>query len=124
VEDFAYESAVEKTLRWFVSAVRLLEATGLLAADDEFVKTALAKTDTLKAWRQSHEDELHTAAEISTQLEKTGSPMIREDAAYYFRYVANAITPVDKRNEVLQTFAEQEQRRQQKAQSLLSVEDL
>jgi SAM-dependent methyltransferase len=30
VEDFAYESTDEKTLHWFSSAIRLLEATGLL----------------------------------------------------------------------------------------------
>src|SRR5690348_9242678 len=62
VEDFAHESADEKTLRWFVSTVRLLEATGSLAADDEFLQKVLSKTETLKAWRQNHEHELHTAA--------------------------------------------------------------
>ena len=30
VEDFAYESADEKTLRWFASAIRFLEAASLL----------------------------------------------------------------------------------------------
>jgi len=30
VEDFAYESTNEKTLRWFASAIRLLQAAGLL----------------------------------------------------------------------------------------------
>jgi SAM-dependent methyltransferase len=109
VEDFAYESADEKTLRWFVSAVRLLDATGSLVADNEFLKTVLSKTETLKAWRQNHEDELHTAAEINAQLEKTSSPVIREDAAYYFRYAANAITRTGKSNAILQAFAEQEQ---------------
>ena len=34
VEDFAYESADEKTLRWFASAIRLIEAEGLLVETD------------------------------------------------------------------------------------------
>ena len=38
VEDFAHESVDEKTLRWFRSTIRLLEATGQLTAGDEFVK--------------------------------------------------------------------------------------
>lgn len=109
VEDFAYESADEKTLRWFRSAVRLLQATGSLAADDEFLETVLSKTETLKAWREDHEDELHRAAEINAQLEKISIRVVREDAAYYFRYVANAITRTEKRNAILQAFAEQEQ---------------
>jgi SAM-dependent methyltransferase len=104
VEDFAYESTDEKTLRWFGSAIRILEAANLLAEDDPL----LAKTETLKAWRQSHEEELHTAAEIGAHLEKVSRRVIRENAAYYFRYIASAITAVEKRNAILQAFAEQE----------------
>jgi SAM-dependent methyltransferase len=109
VEDFAYESADEKTLRWFASAVRLLEATGSLVADDEFQKRVLSKTETLKAWRQNHDNELHTAVEINAQLEKTLGDVIRENAAYYFRYAANAIPTIEKRDAILQAFAKQEE---------------
>src|SRR6266513_5773370 len=80
VEDFAYESADEKTLRWFSSALRLLEATGSLAVSDEFLKTVLSKTATLKAWRENRESDLHTAAEIDAQLEKVFDRVIREKA--------------------------------------------
>src|SRR4029453_3344816 len=65
-EVFAYESTDEKTLRWFGSAIRILEAANLLAEDDPL----LAKQETLKAWRQSHEEELYTAAGIGAHLEK------------------------------------------------------
>jgi hypothetical protein len=109
VEDFAYESTDEKTLRWFGSAIRLLEATGLLTVNDEFLDRVLSKTETLKAWRQNHEDELHTAAEIDAQLEKVVGRIIRENAAYYFRYIANAITATEKRDAILQAFTEQEE---------------
>ena len=109
IEDFAHESADEKTLRWFVSTVRLLEASGSLAGDDGFLQKILSKTETLKAWRQNHQHELHTAAEINAQLEKTASPVIKENAACYFRYVANAIVRTEKHNAILQAFAEQEQ---------------
>jgi SAM-dependent methyltransferase len=108
VEDFAYESPDEKTLRWFSSAVRLIEATGLLIVSDEFQHRVLSKTETVKAWRQSHEEELHTAAEIAAHLEKVSRRVIRESAAYYFRYIASAITAAEKRDAILQAFAEQE----------------
>jgi SAM-dependent methyltransferase len=108
VEDFAYESADEKTLRWFSSGIRLIETTGLLVVSDEFQHRVLSKTETLKAWRQSHEEELHTAEEIGAHLEKVSDRVIRENAAYYFRYIASAITAVEKRNAILQAFAEQE----------------
>ena len=108
VEDFAYESTDEKTLRWFSSAIRLIEATGLLIVSDEFQHRVLSKTETLKAWRQSHEEELHTAEEIGAHLKKVSHRVIRENAAYYFRYIASAITAAEKRNAILQAFAEQE----------------
>lgn len=107
VEDFAYESADEKTLHWFASALRLLEATGLLSADESLNKL-LSKTETLEVWRENHEAELHTAAEIELQLEEVLGRVTREDAAYFFRYIASAITAVEKRDAILQAFAEQE----------------
>jgi SAM-dependent methyltransferase len=109
VEDFAYESADEKTLRWFRSGIRLLEATESLAAGDEFLEAVLSKTETLKAWHQNHESELHRAAEIDVQLEKVFGPLVRKNAAYYFRYIAKAIIPTEKRDKILQAFAEQEE---------------
>jgi SAM-dependent methyltransferase len=114
VEDFAYESADEKTLRWFASAIRLLHAASLPVDGDEFLRKILSKTETLKAWRQNHENEnrqieLHTATEIDAQLKKTFGRVIRENAAYYFRYIANAMTATEKRDAILQAFAGQEE---------------
>ena len=109
VEDFAYESTDEKTLRWFSSSIRLFEAAGLLAVSDGFLDKVLSKTETLKAWQENHESELHTAAEIAAQLEKTLGRVIRENAAYYFRYIAHAITATEKRDTILQAFAAQEE---------------
>jgi hypothetical protein len=63
----------------------------------------------LKAWRQNHENELHTASEIDAQLEKVFGRVIRQNAAYYFRYPANAITVTDKHDEILQALAKQEE---------------
>jgi SAM-dependent methyltransferase len=108
VEDFAYESADEKTLHWFASALRLFEATGLLSADESLNKL-LSKTETLEVWRENHEAELHTAAKIELQLEEVLGRVTREDAAYYFRYVANTITATEKREAILQAFAKQEE---------------
>jgi SAM-dependent methyltransferase len=108
VEDFAYESADEKTLHWFASALRLLEATGLLSADESLNKL-LSKTETLEVWRENHEAELHTAAKIELQLEEVLGRVTREDAAYYFRYVSNVIGATTKREAILQAFAEQEE---------------
>jgi len=109
VKDFAYESADEKTLCWFRTAIRSLEATGRLIVDDEFPEKILAKTETLIAWQQCHEHDLHTAAEIGAQLERIFDRLIKEESPYYFRYIAGAIAPSDKRDAILQAFAEQEE---------------
>ena len=52
---------------------------------------------------------MHTAAEIGAQLEKMFSRVLKENAAYYFRYIAGAIAPSEKRDAILQAFAEQEE---------------
>jgi SAM-dependent methyltransferase len=109
VEDFAYESADEKTLRWFRSAIRLLEATGSLVMSEEFLDKVLSKTETLNTWRENHERELHKAVEIDAQLEKILGRVIKENAAYYFRYIAGAIAPSEKRDAILRAFADQEE---------------
>jgi SAM-dependent methyltransferase len=109
VEDFAYESADEKTLRWFASAIRFLEATGALTVSDVLRNEVLSKTETLSAWRQNHEEELHTAAEIEAHLGKVLGHVTSENAAYYFRYIASAIAVTEKREAILQAFAEQEE---------------
>jgi SAM-dependent methyltransferase len=109
VEDFAYDSVDERTLRWFRNAIRLLEAAGMLIGGDEFLEKILSKTETLKAWQQNHEHDLHTAAEISAQLEKTFGRVIHENAPYYFRYIAGALAPSEKRDAILQALAEQEE---------------
>jgi SAM-dependent methyltransferase len=109
VEDFAYESVDAKTLHWFTSALHLLDATGSLEPNNEFLERVLSKTETVEAWRQNHENELHTAAEIDAQLEKVFGRVIRENAPYYFRYAANAITATDNRDAILQAFARQEE---------------
>ena len=108
VEDFAYDSVDEKTLRWFRNAIRSLEAMGLLIVSDEFLEKILSKTETLNAWQQNHEHELHTAAEMGAQLGKIFSRVINENALYFFRYLAGAIAPSEKRDAILQAFAEQE----------------
>jgi 2-polyprenyl-3-methyl-5-hydroxy-6-metoxy-1,4-benzoquinol methylase len=109
VEDFAYDSVDEKTLHWFRSTIRLLEATGQLVVGEAFLEKILSKTETLNAWRQNHEHDLHTAAEIAAQLEKIFGRVIQENAPYYFRYIAGAIAPSDKHDAILQGLAEQEQ---------------
>jgi SAM-dependent methyltransferase len=109
VEDFAYESTDERTLRWFGNVIRFLEATGSLTVTEEFMKKVLSKTATLGAWKQNHETELHTAAAIAAQLEKMLSCVKKENAAYYFRYIAGAIASSEKRDAILQAFAEQEE---------------
>ena len=109
VEDFAYDSADEKTLRWFTSAIGVIRAAGLFVEGDESVSKTLSKAQTLEAWQQNHDHDLHTGAEIETELEKPFGRIISEKAAYYFRYIANAIIATDRRNAIVQAIAEQEE---------------
>jgi SAM-dependent methyltransferase len=108
VEDFAYEAADEKTLRWFVSAINALDAAGLLVKGDEFLNAVRAKIETLTAWRGNHEPDLHPGADILAQIKNVFGEVKREEVSYYFRYLARAIVPTPNRDKILQELAERE----------------
>ena len=108
VEDFAYECADEKTLRWFTSAVRLLGAAGVLVERDELLDAVLRQGASLKIWRKHHDQDLSSAAKIQTELENAVGSVLRENAAYYFRYLAKAMANPEKRDAVSKAMADQE----------------
>jgi SAM-dependent methyltransferase len=108
VEDFAYEMADEKTLRWFGEVIGRLDAADLLVKDGEFLNAVRSKTETLKAWRENHESDLHTATAILAEIRRVFSETQCEEAPYYFRYLCRAIVPTADRDKILQDLAEEE----------------
>jgi SAM-dependent methyltransferase len=108
VEDFAYEVADEKTLRWFANAIGQLDAADLLMKDDDFLNAVRSKIETLEAWRENHVSDLHTAADIFAEIKRTFGAVKREDVPYYFRYLARAIVPTADRDKILHDFAVEE----------------
>jgi SAM-dependent methyltransferase len=108
VEDFAYEAADEKTLRWFVNAIDALDTAGVLVKDDEFLNSVRSKTKTLTAWRENHEADLHTSADILARTKNVFGDVMCETAAYCFRYLARGIAPIADRDAILRELAERE----------------
>ena len=108
VEDFAYEMADEKTLRWFGDAIGRLETADLLVKDDDFLNAVRCKTETLEAWRKNHESDLHTAADIFAEIRRAFGTVRRDDVPYYFRYLARAIVPAADRDKILRDFVTEE----------------
>jgi SAM-dependent methyltransferase len=108
VEDFAYEMADEKTLRWFGDAIGRLDAADLLMKDDDFLTGVRAKIETLKAWRENHESDLHTAMDMFDEIKRAFGAVKRDHVPYYFRYLAKAIVPTADRDKILRDFAAEE----------------
>lgn len=108
VEDFAYEAVDDATLRWFGAAIQALDRRNLLIKDNEFLNALRLNTETLSAWRANHERELHTAANISGQINGVFAKVTREDVPYFFRYLTNTIVPGANRYRIVEKFAEEE----------------
>jgi SAM-dependent methyltransferase len=108
VEDFAYETADEKTLQWFANVIDQLDGADLLVKGDDFLSTLRSRNETLKIWRENHESGLHTAAKVFAEIRRVFGETQCEEAAYYFRYLSRAIVPNADRDKVLQDLAEQE----------------
>jgi len=108
VEDFDYESADERTLRWFASVSRVVAASGLLVERHELIDGILATDGSLAAWRKHHENDLSSAIEIAATLETVFGEVVTENAAYYFRYLAKAMGELNQRDAVTEALAQQE----------------
>jgi SAM-dependent methyltransferase len=108
VEDFAYETADEKTLQWFANVIDQLDGADLLVKGDDFLSTLRSRNETLKIWRENHESGLHTAANVFAEIRRVFGETQCEEGAYYFRYLSRAIVPTADRDKVLQDLAEQE----------------
>ncbi len=108
VEDFAYEAADERTLRWFVSASRIIAAAGLLTKRHEFLDEMLAPDVSLATWHKHHDHDLSSAAQIAEALETVCGSVIAENVPYYFRYLARAMDSLDRRDAVTEALTEQE----------------
>ena len=108
VEDFAYETADEKTLQWFADVIDQLDGADLLVKGDDFLSTLRSRNETLKIWRENHESGLHTAANVFAEIRRVFGETQCEEAAYYFRYLSRVIVPTADRDKVLQDLAEEE----------------
>src|SRR6476620_4166221 len=108
VEDFAYETAEEKTLQWFADVIDRLDGAGLLVKGDDFLTALRSRTEMVKMWRENHESDLHTAANVFAEIRRVFYETQCEEGPYYFRYLSRAIVPTADRDKILQDLAEQE----------------
>ena len=108
VEDFAYESTDEQTLRWFASTCHILAASGLLIERNELVDEILRKGASLAACRANHGHNLNSAVQIAAALDTVFGSVITENAPYYFRYLAKALGHSKRRDALAEALAEQE----------------
>jgi SAM-dependent methyltransferase len=108
VEDFAYEATDGNTLRWFGEVIDRLDHAGVLIKGDDFLNAVRSKTETLKAWRENHESNLHTAAAIRAEIRRVFGEVRSEEVPYYFRYLARVIVPTADRDKILHDLAEEE----------------
>ena len=108
VEDFAYETADEKTLQWFADVIDQLDGADLLVKGDDFLSTLRSRNETLKTWRENHESGLHTSAKVFAEIQRVFGETQCEKAPYYFRYLSRAIVSTADRDKILQDLAEQE----------------
>jgi len=108
VEDFACETADEKTLQWFADVIDRLDGADLLVKGDDFLSAIRSRTEMVKRWRENHESGLHTAANVFVEIRRVFGETQCEEAPYYFRYLSRAIVSTADRDKILQDLADQE----------------
>jgi hypothetical protein len=76
-------------------------------ANAELLDEIVLKGGGLEAWRNNHDHDLNTAAQIGPQIDATISEVTTKNAPHYFRYLARAVGHLDKRDAIIQAVAEQ-----------------
>jgi SAM-dependent methyltransferase len=110
VEDFAYEAADVRSLHWFTTIARKFAASGFLREKSGLVGKALANGLTLESWSSNHHPDLNSAAAIAEELKVVFGDCIIKNAAYYFRYLAAAMGPLEQRDSIIAALAADEWR--------------
>ena len=120
VEDFAYQEADEKTIRWLLGVVQLAGERELLQrVPGEFVTDIAAASDPLEAWHSSHDHDLHSLATMTRSVADHFT--LREDCAvpYLYRYLLPVLPDTTPAAEFLQEIFEEEARLGEKGEIVL-----
>lgn len=92
VEDFDFDFAKKESIGWFAGLLRVLCAAGVpLQASPLLAGLAGREQAPLDVWRGDHGCHHHSAAAIDAAVKRATPAVSTEAAAYFFRYVAEAV---------------------------------
>ena len=109
VEDFAFETADEKTAQWLLESITEGPLAGMLTApQNSFLGNLLASKAPLDAWRNDHDHDLHSIQKMAAAVSAEFNRCDVELAPYLYRYLIPCLPDAIEVCDLLKTFYEAE----------------
>jgi SAM-dependent methyltransferase len=109
VEDFAFDEADKRTIKWFLDIVRCPKGRSLITAvSGEFVTDLLAANKPEALWHHQHDHELHDMSAITMAIGEKFPILNAAEVPYLYRYLIPVLpATVDSANFVNEVFREE-----------------
>ena len=94
VEDFAYDSADQSTIDWFLEILESPEARTLIVPTDQghdLVTDLLKSSAPLDTWAENHDHDLHTVDQMSAAIAREFGSLKKASVPYLYRYLVRVL---------------------------------
>lgn len=105
IEDFDYTVVDIATVRWFAANIQMLQLAGAINRNDGWLNALVDSSDTMEVWRSNHDVELNPFTAIEDSVRAVFGKVTTEPAAYFFRYIGNAVAETEHRSKVQEGLA-------------------
>jgi SAM-dependent methyltransferase len=110
IEDFDYTMVDATTVRWFAATIEMLQITGAMTRNDSWLNALVDSRDTMDVWHSNHEHDLNPFTAIEDSVGVVFERVSVEPAAYFFRYIGNAVGETERLSKVQEGFARLEEK--------------
>ena len=109
VEDFAFDEADDRTIRWFLRTLRSSAKAGLLQlVSGELATDLLEAEDARLAWSRSHDHNLHTIGEMTAAIAEKFVVHSSCTVPYLYRYLVPVLPRTPQAAEFLEGVFDEE----------------
>jgi SAM-dependent methyltransferase len=109
IEDFRYKEVGQRTIEWFAAVVKILMAVGALDESVTWLGQIAASQRRVDVWMANHEHDLSSIREIEEAVIKRFGRVEKENAAYFFRYIREAVRENDRRERICEAVLQMEE---------------
>jgi SAM-dependent methyltransferase len=92
IEDFAFGEIDDVTIEWLLDMLRSKEGKSvIIPVEDQLITKLLSAEEPVMAWRERHDQELHSIASMSKAISKQFTIRETQSVPYLYRYLMSVL---------------------------------